>query len=63
MEGSEPHLLTLRAEGALNTWRQDGVDLSAYAGKQVLISFLVDTDGSVPTTFRVDDVSLRACAP
>jgi hypothetical protein len=59
--GVEDVLLTLRAEGALNTWRQEAVDLRAYAGKDVLISFLVETDGSQPTTFRVDDVSLTTC--
>jgi hypothetical protein len=59
--GLEPVLLTLRASQALNSWRPDSVDLTAWAGKQVLLSFLADTDGSVPTTFRVDDVSVRAC--
>jgi hypothetical protein len=59
--GQEPILLLLRAEQALNSWRPESVDLSAWAGKQVLISFLADTDGSLPTTFRVDDVSIRAC--
>jgi hypothetical protein len=57
----EPILLVLWAEGALNTWRQEAVDLSAYAGKDLLISFLVETDSSQPTTFRVDDVNVLAC--
>ncbi len=60
-EGQEPTLLTLRAEGVLNAWRQDAVDLSAYAGKTLLVSFFVQNDGSVPTTFRVDDVIIWAC--
>jgi hypothetical protein len=59
--GAETRLLTLRAEGLLNDWRQDAVDLTAYAGSRIMISFLVQTDGSVPTTFRVDDVTIRAC--
>ena len=59
--GQETNLLTLRAEGVLNSWRQDSVDLSPYAGTRILVSFLVQTDGSTPTTFRVDDVSIRAC--
>ena len=59
--GQETNLLTLRAEGTLNTWRQDSVDLGPYAGTRILVSFLVVTDGSMPTTFRVDDVSIRAC--
>jgi hypothetical protein len=37
------------------------VDLSAFAGQTLIVSFLVETDGSVPTTFRVDDVSIQAC--
>jgi hypothetical protein len=60
-EGQGYPLLTLRAEGTLNAWRQGAVDLSAYAGKTLLVSFLVGSDGSVPTMFRVDDVSIRAC--
>jgi hypothetical protein len=38
------------------------VDLSAYAGKTIFLSFLVQTDASQPTTFRVDDVSVQACS-
>jgi hypothetical protein len=61
--GAGTTFLTLRAEGLLNAWRQDAVDLAAFAGKRIMISFLVQTDGSMPTTFRVDDVTLRACGP
>jgi hypothetical protein len=61
--GNETVLLTLRAEGLLHAWRQDSVDLTAYAGQRILVSFLVQTNGSVPTTFRVDDVTIRACNP
>jgi hypothetical protein len=60
-EGQEPKLLTLRAEGAFNLWQHNAVELNAYAGKRLLVSFLVQNDGSVPTTFRVDDVSILAC--
>ena len=60
--GQEPILLTLRADGALNTWRQAVVDLSAYAGKSLLVSFLVQTDSNIPTTFSVDDVIIKACS-
>ena len=60
--GQEPILLTLRADGALNTWRQDAVDLSAYAGMSLLVSFFVQTDSNISTTFRVDDVSIKACS-
>ncbi len=54
-------LLTLRAEEPLGQWRPEMIDLSAYAGMEVGLTFMVRTDGDVPTTFRVDDVSLEAC--
>ena len=57
----EPVLLTLPAVGALNTWQHAAVDLSPYAGKGFFLSFGATTDASVPTTFRVDDVSVKAC--
>jgi hypothetical protein len=60
-DGEEPTLLTLRAEAPLNVWQKATVDLGAWAGRTVLAGYLVRTDGSVPTTFRVDDISLRAC--
>ncbi len=59
----EPVLLFLPATGTLNQWRQASVDLSPYAGKGFHASFLTSTDGSVPTTFRVDDVSIIVCQP
>jgi len=59
--GEEPTFLSLRAAAPLNEWRQGAVDLTAWAGQRVLLGYLVRTDGSVPTTFRVDDVSVRAC--
>ena len=61
LQDEEPVLLILRAEGTLNQWRQDAVDLSAYAGKGFFASFHATIDGSVPTTFRIDDVSIKAC--
>ena len=59
----EPALLILRAEGTLNQWRHDAVDLSSYAGKSIFASFIAATDANLPTTFRVDDVSIRAYPP
>ena len=38
-------------------------DVSAYAGKTVTVQFIGTTDGSFPTTFRVDDVSLLVSVP
>jgi len=37
------------------------VDLTPYAGQTVHVTFLVDTDGEVPSLFMLDDVSLQAC--
>jgi CSLREA domain-containing protein len=54
-------LHTLRAEEPLGQWQQEALDLSAYAGLDVGVTFLVHTDGEVPSTFRLDDVSLEAC--
>ena len=63
MQDEEPVLLLLPATGTLNQWRQASVDLSPYAGKGFHASFLASTDASVPTTFRVDDVSIISCQP
>jgi hypothetical protein len=54
-------LLTLLAEEPLGQWRQEGLDLSGYAGMDVAVTFLVHTDEEGPSTFRLDDVSLEAC--
>jgi CSLREA domain-containing protein len=54
-------LHTLRAEEPLGQWQQEALDLSAYAGLDVGVTFFVHTDGEVPSTFRLDDVSLQAC--
>jgi hypothetical protein len=63
IQGAEENqrLLTLYAQGTLNEWRHEVVDLSPYAGQGFFLSFGVHTDESVPTTFRFDDVSVRAC--
>lgn len=60
--GEEPVLLALPATGALNTWRYAAVDLGPYAGKGLFLSFGATTDAGIPTTFRIDDVSVKACA-
>ena len=43
---------------ARNTWAQDTVSLSAYAGQTVRIRFLVTTDASLTSSFYIDDTSL-----
>jgi len=60
-DGEGPTFLILPARPPLNEWHQGTVDLGAWAGRTVLLDFLVHTDDSVPTTFRVDDVSVRSC--
>jgi CSLREA domain-containing protein len=54
-------LLTLQAEEPLGEWQPETLDLGGYAGLDVGVTFLVHTDEEVPSTFRVDDVSLEAC--
>ena len=54
-------LRTLPAVEPLGQWRHEAVDLTAYAGQTVLVTFLVHTNDEVPSTFRLDDVSLEAC--
>jgi hypothetical protein len=54
-------LLYLTGEAPLNEWRYAMVDLSPWAGHPCMVTFQVLADGAVPTTFRVDDVSVRAC--
>jgi len=60
-QAEEPLLLILQADEMWNQWRHDAVDLSPHVGEGFFASFLAATDGTVPTTFRVDDVSVRAC--
>jgi hypothetical protein len=54
-------LMNLHAEAPLNEWRHAVLDVSQWAGRWVMAAFQVGADGSVPTTFRVDDVSMRFC--
>jgi hypothetical protein len=46
------------ASGA-GVWRQDSLALSAYAGRRLRVEFSATTDYTLPTSFFVDDVSLR----
>jgi hypothetical protein len=46
------------ASGA-NAWRQDSLSLGAYAGQTVRVEFQATNDSSLPSSFFVDDVSLR----
>ena len=42
-----------------NAWSLDSINLSGYAGQQMLVVFWADTDWSLSTSFFVDDVSLQ----
>ncbi len=56
------YLTTLRTwdnRSAKNVWTQDTISLAAYAGQTVRVTFWTDTDGSLATSFFVDDVSLQ----
>ncbi len=46
------------ASGA-GAWRQDSISLANYAGQQVRLQFYATTDSTLPTSFYVDDVSVR----
>ena len=59
--GEQSDLLrTLPAVDPLGQWRQEVVDLAAYAGQEVTVTFLVHTDDEVLSIFGLDDVSLKA---
>ena len=40
-------------------WRQDSLSLSGYAGQTLRVTFSATTDGSLPTSFFIDDVSIQ----
>jgi subtilisin family serine protease len=43
---------------AKNVWSSDSVDLGAYSGRMVQISFEATTDNTLPTSFYIDNVSV-----
>ncbi|MEW5988651.1 MAG: hypothetical protein AB1791_18645 [Chloroflexota bacterium] len=50
---------TLNNTGPRNRWRQETINLAPAAGQTVWLRFTTTTNGSLPTVFFVDDVSLR----
>jgi subtilisin family serine protease len=42
-----------------NGWYQDSISLASYAGQTLNVHFSVSTDFSLPTSFFIDDVSLK----
>ena len=49
--------------GTLGSYSQIAFDVTAYKGQTIRVHFLATTNASLPTTFRVDDVSLTAVMP
>jgi hypothetical protein len=56
------HFLTLSAVDPRWVWRQEVADLTDFAGQEVAITFLAHTNGWVPSTFRLDDITLWSCS-
>ena len=40
-------------------WRQDSISLASYAGQSLRVHFGATNDSTLPTSFFVDDVSVR----
>ncbi|HUW12318.1 MAG TPA: hypothetical protein VM537_21515, partial [Anaerolineae bacterium] len=59
--GEQADSLFTAPAAPLGEWQREEVDLSAYAGGTVLVTFHAHTGDARPTTFRLDDVSLLAC--
>ncbi len=48
----------------IGVYSQESFDMTPYVGQTIRIHFLGTTDGSLPTVFRIDDVSILAtCGP
>jgi len=50
-------------KGTLGVYTQRSFDMSPFIGQTVRLHFLGSTDSSLPTTFRIDDVSLTVTEP
>ncbi len=57
-EGRQLEVLE-RYTDAEDEWRRDRVDLSRYAGEKVYVTFSVETDSRLLTTFYLDEVVLE----
>ena len=49
--------------GTIGAYREASYDLSSLKGQTLRLNFLGTTNGSYPTTFRIDDVSVVATVP
>ena len=48
---------------SIGNYAQKSFDLTPYVGQTIRISFVGTTNGSLPTVFRIDDVSVLATSP
>ncbi|MEZ4656941.1 MAG: trypsin-like serine protease [Caldilineaceae bacterium] len=53
----------LCADQATTDWTPAALDLTNYAGRQIVLTFHVETDESHASSFYVDDVRLEGAAP
>ena len=54
-------LQTVNDGSTANTWTHPSFSLLTYAGQTIRVTFRATTDGSLTTTFFVDDVSVNVC--
>jgi uncharacterized protein YkwD len=58
-EGKQLAVLERYTDGDAGDWRRYTVDLSRFAGRQVYLSFFVETDPLLTTAFYLDGVALE----
>jgi uncharacterized protein YkwD len=58
-EGEQLAVLATYTDEDAGEWRRDTVDLSAFAGRTVYLSFFVETDPLLTTAFYLDGVALE----
>jgi len=59
---SGPVSIRTLAAADLNEWHLLSVELPPVAGQDLQVAIVASTDAAVPTLFRIDDVSVRACS-
>ncbi|MBX7212537.1 MAG: S8 family serine peptidase [Thermoflexales bacterium] len=60
IDGKTVHKMELCERGETGGWREVVVDLRDWAGKTVALRFDVSTDGSLPSSLFIDDVTFQA---
>ena len=58
-DGKQLAVLNKYTDEDAGKWRREKVDLSRFAGRTVYLSFYVETDPTLLTTFYLDNVVLR----